>query len=96
MSDENSKFNVLAIGVIGVVAGYLIGKNYGSKISTEVKRVAENPEELKKDLANFRENSGEMLAEVKGKMTNMLGQLEEKLKVVDALLGDKNGEKGNE
>jgi hypothetical protein len=95
MSDENSKFNVLAIGVIGVVAGYLIGKNFGSKISTEVKRVTDNPEELKKDIVNFRENSGEMLADVKGKMADMLGQLEEKLKAVDAILGDNDGKKGS-
>ena len=95
MSDKDSKFNVLAIGVIGVVAGYLIGKNFGLKISTEVKRVSENPEELKKDLVNFRENSSEMLVEVKDKVSDILGQLDQKLKAVDAILGEKNGEKGS-
>ena len=95
MSEKDSKFNVLAIGVIGVVAGYLIGKNFGSKISTEVKRVADNPDELKKDLKKFRNNSDEILSDVKDKVTDILGQLDEKLKAVDAILGEKNGKKGD-
>ena len=93
MSDKNSKFNILAIGIVGTVAGYLIGKNFGSKISTEVKRVTDNPEELKENLEKFRNKSGDMLEEVREKVSDILGQLDEKLKAVDAILGEKNEKK---
>ena len=77
----------MAAGVIGAAVGYIVGKNFGSKISNEVKKVAENPEDLKENIEKLRENSGEILEEVRGKVTDMLGQLDEKLKVVDAIIG---------
>tara|TARA_B100000809_G_scaffold257599_1_gene299456 strand:+ start:689 stop:979 length:291 start_codon:yes stop_codon:yes gene_type:complete len=95
MSDKDSKFNILAIGLVGAVAGYLIGKKYGSQISTEVKRVTENPTELKKDLEKFKDNSSQMLEDVRGKVTDILGQVEDKIKAVDAIIGQKDGEKGD-
>ena len=96
MSDKDSKFNMLAIGLVGGIAGYLIGKNFGSKIASEVKRVAENPEQLKENIEKFRDSSGEVLEEVKGKVTTLLEQLDNKLKAVDVILKEKNGEERSE
>jgi len=96
MSDKDSKFNMLAIGLVGGIAGYLIGKNFGSKIASEVKRVAENPEQLKENIEKFRDSSGEVLEEVKGKVSTLLEQLDNKLKAVDVILKEKNGEERSE
>ena len=89
MSDNNSKFNTIAIGLAGAVAGYLIGKKYGAQISTGVKRVTDNPEELTKDLEKLKDSSSEILEDVKDKVTNILGQLDDKLKAFDTILGQK-------
>ena len=95
MSDKDSKFNLLAIGVIGAAVGYIVGKNFGSKISSEVKRVAENPEDIKENIEKIRENGEEIIEDVRDKVTDILGQLDSKLKAVDAFIGKENGKKGS-
>jgi predicted hydrocarbon binding protein len=89
MSDKNSKINLLLIGVVGTGLGYLIGKNFGSKISKEVKRVTDHPEDIKESLEKFRENSGEILEDVKDTVSGILQQLNEKINTVDSMLSDK-------